>query len=39
MVLKFRSIEIEDYSKCADILMVAYIGEPWNNEWTKEEAL
>ena len=38
MELRFRSIEIEDYSKCADILMAAYKGDPWNNEWTKEEA-
>ena len=38
MDITFRKIESEDYSKCADILMAAYKGEPWNNTWTKEEA-
>ena len=39
MSLSFREISSSDFSDCADILMAAYEGEPWNNHWTKEEAL
>lgn len=39
MVLYFREIKSEDFSTCANILVAAYNGEPWNNTWTKKEAL
>lgn len=39
MDLSFRKIQNEDFSVCADILMAAYRGAPWNNPWTKKEAL
>ena len=39
MSLSFREISSSDFSACADVLMAAYEGEPWNNHWTKEEAL
>ena len=32
-------IKTEDFSTCANILVEAYKGEPWNNSWTKKEAL
>ncbi len=38
MNLSFREIKNEDFSECADILVAAYKGEPWNNTWTKKEA-
>lgn len=37
--LNFRSIDSEDYSTCSEILVAAYGGAPWFNQWTKEEAL
>lgn len=39
MYLNFREIKTEDFSTCANILVEAYKGEPWNNSWTKKEAL
>lgn len=39
MDLSFRKIKKDDFSVCAEILMAAYNGAPWNNTWTKEEAL
>lgn len=39
MGLSFRKIKKEEYSVCAEILVAAYSGEPWNNTWTKKEAL
>ncbi|SEN53942.1 Acetyltransferase (GNAT) domain-containing protein [Amphibacillus marinus] len=39
MDLNFRKIKSDDYSVCAEILMAAYKGVPWNNTWTKKEAL
>lgn len=39
MNLNFREVKTEDFSTCADILVAAYNGEPWNNSWTKKEAL
>lgn len=39
MSLNFREIKRSDFSDCAEVLMAAYKEEPWNNSWTKEEAL
>ncbi|MFC4711052.1 GNAT family N-acetyltransferase [Enterococcus eurekensis] len=39
MHLNVREIKTEDFSTCANILVEAYNGEPWNNSWTKKEAL
>ena len=39
MHLNVREIKKEDFSTCADILVAAYNGAPWNNSWTEEEAL
>lgn len=39
MELNFREIKNEDFANCAENLVVAYSGEPWNNIWTKKEAL
>ncbi|HEY9836370.1 MAG TPA: GNAT family N-acetyltransferase [Vampirovibrionales bacterium] len=38
--LTIESIEsIDSLDKCAEVLMEAYNGEPWNDKWTKEKAL
>lgn len=39
MNLNFREIKNEDFANCAENLVAAYSGEPWNNMWTKKEAL
>ena len=39
MDVNFREITKTDFNKCADGLVAAYNGEPWNNTWTTEEAL
>lgn len=39
LYLNFRSISPEDYSTCSEILVAAYSGAPWFNQWTKQEAL
>lgn len=39
MTISFRKIKNEDFSVCATILMAAYNGAPWNNTWTKKDAL
>ena len=35
----YRKITTTDFNECANVLVRAYQGEPWNNTWTKEEAL
>lgn len=37
--MNFREITNEDYNHCAENLVAAYAGSPWNNKWTNEEAL
>ena len=39
MDVNYREITKTDFKKCADGLVAAYHGEPWNNTWTTEEAL
>ena len=39
MNIHFREITKTDYHNCADIIVDAYKGEPWYNEWTHDEAL
>ncbi|MCL2611249.1 MAG: GNAT family N-acetyltransferase [Defluviitaleaceae bacterium] len=38
MDVNYRKVTKTDYNKCADVLVTAYNGEPWNNTWTREEA-
>ncbi len=39
-VITIKKIESENELKfCADILVDAYNGEPWNDEWTRDKAL
>jgi len=35
----FRKITKDDFIECANVLVAAYSGEPWNNSWTIQEAL
>jgi GNAT superfamily N-acetyltransferase len=39
MNLNIRKVVDSDYESCAENLVAAYKGEPWNNPWTLEEAL
>jgi len=38
MRLDFRKINAEDFPICAEILVAAYNGTPWHNNWSTEEA-
>lgn len=39
MSYHFRNINKDDFNHCTENLVTAYNGEPWNNTWTKKEAL
>lgn len=38
MNLEFREMHESDFSACAKVLMAAFKDEPWNENWTYEQA-
>lgn len=36
--MKIKEISLNDLEQCSDLLIQAYNGEPWNNNWTTETA-
>lgn len=38
MNLVYKVMEQDDYEKCAKVFMKAFKGEPWNEDWSFEQA-
>ena len=38
-MIEFRKINTKDYKSCANALIAAFNQEPWNENWTYEQAL
>lgn len=38
MRLIYKKMELSDFPKCSKELVLAFKGEPWNEEWTYEQA-